>query len=564
MDEFKFSRRRLLELGGAGIAGAGLAGFARTAAPPAALAQAGGLQPAPARRPGEGHGPFPKLVVRGGTLIDGTGSAPRGPVDIVAVNQRITQIKPVDPAALDARRQPFDADYEVDARGMYVLPGFVDLHVHGGGPPKNAEAEYPYKLWLAHGVTTVRGVSLSSNAFSVSEKARSERNEIAAPRIFNYQHPADGWDDGPVDGAAKARAWVRWANDNGVDGVKVRNGAHMRPDIFAALMDEARKLRIGTVAHLDQEGVVHMSAIQAARLGLGTVTHFYGHFESLLRKGEAVFPPDYDYSDEQVRFSQVTEWIDKIHPVGGRHWQAYLEEHRRLGTVFDPTFNIYVASRDVVRMRTAEWHDQYTLPSLWQFFLPSPVAHGSYYRDWGTEVETAWKRFYEVWFQLVRDYRALGGRITTGTDSGFIYQTYGFGFIEELELLREAGLEPLDVITSATLNGARTLYEPMGINEPPIGTVQPGKHADLVIAPENPLGDLSKPAWARRGGGFKTLYGTGHERLNEQTGKIERVGGIRWTIKDGVVYDAPKLLEDVAAMVARQKAQGVAARRAAR
>jgi imidazolonepropionase-like amidohydrolase len=561
MDEIKISRRRLLELGGAGIAGASLAGFARAAAPPAAIAQGGGLQPAPARRPGEGHGPVRKLVVRGGTLVDGTGRPPRGPVDIVAVNQRITQIKAVDPAALDARRAPFDADYEVDARGMFVLPGFVDLHVHGGGPPKNAEAEYPYKLWLAHGVTTVRGVSLSSNAFSVSEKARSERNEIAAPRIFNYQHPADGWADGPVDNAAKARAWVRWAKDNGVDGVKVRNGDHMRPDIFAALMDEARKLDLGTVAHLDQRGVEHMNAIQAARLGLGTVTHFYGHFESLLRKGEPVFPPDYDYSDEQVRFSQVTEWIDKIAPVGGHRWRAYLEEHLRLGTVFDPTFNIYVASRDVVRMRTAEWHDRYTLPSLWQFFQPSPVAHGSYYRDWGTEVETAWKRFYNVWFQLVRDYHAMGGRITTGTDSGFIYQTYGFGFIEELELLREAGLEPLDVITAATQSGARTLYEPMGVKDPPIGTVQPGKRADLVVAPANPLGDLSKPAWARRGGGFKTLYGTGHERLNEQTGKIERVGGIRWTIKDGVVYDAPKLLEDVAAMVARQKAQGVAARR---
>ena len=43
---------------------------------------------------------------------------------------------------------------------MYVLPGFVSLHEHAGGAPKNPDAEYPYKLWLAHGVTTVRGVPL--------------------------------------------------------------------------------------------------------------------------------------------------------------------------------------------------------------------------------------------------------------------------------------------------------------------------------------------------------------------------------------------------------------------
>ena len=73
---------------------------------------------------------------------------------------------------------------------MYVMPGFVDLHVHAGGAPKNAEAEYAYKLWLAHGVTTVRGVPLGrQRASRCSEKERSAKNEIVAPRIFNYQRP---------------------------------------------------------------------------------------------------------------------------------------------------------------------------------------------------------------------------------------------------------------------------------------------------------------------------------------------------------------------------------------
>ena len=70
--------------------------------------------------------------------------------------------------------------------------------------------------------------------------------------------------------------------------------------------------------------------------------------------------------------------------------------------------------------------------------------------------------------------------------------------------------------------------------EPPFGLVRTGMLADLVIVPENPLAN------------FKTLYGTGHQRLNPQTDQLERVGGVRWTIKDGIVYDAPRLLAEVA------------------
>jgi imidazolonepropionase-like amidohydrolase len=553
MGEEDVMRRLVAVVGALAIAVAAIAGIAgKLSGAESAVAQQQGLVPAPPRGPDEGKGPFRKLVIRGGTLIDGTGAKPRGPVDIVVTNQRITQVKDVDPAELGQARAPFDADHEVDATGQYVLPGFIDLHVHAGEPPKNPEAEYPYKLWLAHGVTSVRGVPLSDFAFTASEKQRSARNEIVAPRIFDYPRPAQGWDRGPVvNDPELARAWIRWAAEHGADGFKLRDPECGNPAVTAALLDEAHKLRLGSTAHLAQSCVENMNAITAARLGLGTVTHFYGHLESLLRPGVKLFPPDYDYSNEQMRFSQVADWVNKIHRVRGPEWWAYLREQRKLGTVFDPTFNIYVASRDVMRMRTAEWHQTYTLPSLMAFFEPSTSAHGSYYWDWGTEIETGWKRFYDVWFKLVKDYHDIGGRITTGSDSGFIYQTYGFAYIMELEMLREAGLSPLEVIRSATSNGAKTLYEPKGIDDPPIGTVKEGKLADMVIVPENPLANL------------KTLYGTGHVRLNQQTNKVERVGGVRWTIKDGIVYDAKQLLADVAAMVQEQKDGGAQVAKAA-
>src|SRR5262245_59693526 len=143
----------------------------------------------------------------------------------------------------------------------------------------------------------------------------------------------------------------------------------------------------------------------------------------------------------------------------------------------------------------------------------------------------------------------MGGRVTTGSDSGFIYQTYGFGYTLELELLQEAGFHPLEVVQSATMNGALTLHEPKK-KSIEFGVVRPGLLADKVIVEANPLEN------------FKVLYGSGAVRLNDKSGEPERVGGVKYTIKDGIVYDAKKLLADVAAMVERQKAERAASRKA--
>jgi imidazolonepropionase-like amidohydrolase len=504
-----------------------------------AAAQDTSIRAASARRADEGKGPFKTLVIRGAMLIDGTGAPPRGPVDIVVEGNRIASVRSAGTPGLPLRanRGP-QAEHEVDATGMYVMPGFVDLHVHAGGGPKNVEAEYAYKLWLAHGVTTVRGVSLAANAFSVSEKARSAKNEIAAPRIFNYQRPGSGWDRGGTDTPAKAREWVQWGKANGIDGLKL--GAQ-QPDIMEALLDEAKKQGMGSTAHLDQGGVAQMNAIKAARLGLGTVTHFYGHFESLLKDYVVQpYPVGQNSNDEYMRFGQVARLWDKIHEPGSPEWKAYLQEHLKLGTTFDPTMTIYSAGRDVMRFRAAEWHDKYTLPSLMDFYAPSRTNHGAYWYDWTTEDEVAWRNFYQVWFRLMNDYKKMGGRVATGSDSGFIYQTYGFGYINELEMLQEAGFHPLEVIQSATMNGALTLHEPQ---KKPIefGIVRAGLLADMVIVDQNPLQN------------FKVLYGTGAVRLNEKTQRPEHVGGVKYTIKDGIVYDAKQLLADVATMVEKQK-----------
>ena len=115
------------------------------------------------------------------------------------------------------------------------------------------------------------------------------------------------------------------------------------------------------------------------------------------------------------------------------------------------------------------------------------------------------------------------------------YQLYGFAYIRELELLREAGFHPLEVIRAATLNGAEALKM-----DDKIGSVQVGKYADFVIIDENPLENL------------KSLYGTGAIKLNEKN-EVIRSGGVKFTIKDGIIYDAKRLLLEVKQMVDEKK-----------
>lgn len=175
------------------------------------------------------------------------------------------------------------------------------------------------------------------------------------------------------------------------------------------------------------------------------------------------------------------------------------------------------------------------MPKLWEFYQPSRVSHGSYWHYWGTEEEVAWKENYRLWMTFINEYKNRGGRVTTGSDSGYIFELYGFAYIRELELLREAGFHPLEVIRSATLYGAQALGA-----DKDLGSVEVGKLADLVIIDQNPLQNL------------QCLYGTGAIKLMEDQ-TVQRVGGVKYTIKDGIIYDAHQLLEDVKAMVAKEK-----------
>jgi mRNA-degrading endonuclease HigB of HigAB toxin-antitoxin module len=485
----------------------------------------------------EGDGPYNKLIIRGVTLVNSTGAPPLGPVDIVVEKNRIKEIKQVGypGVPIDPKRRPKAGagDKELDCTGMYLTPGFLDMHGHIGGSSQGTPSEYVFKLWMGHGITTIRDPSAGNGLeWTLKHKQKSLKNEIVAPRILAYTAFGMG-SDTPISTPEQAKEWVRNNAKKGADGIKFFGA---EPDVFRAALGENKLLGLRSACHHAQLEVARMNVLATAKAGLTTMEHWYGLPEALFDERTLQnYPADYNYNNEQHRFEEAGKLWKQAAEPGSEKWYKVMDELLKLDFTLDPTFNIYEANRELMLARRAEWHDEYTLPSLWRFYGPSRISHGSYWLNWGTEQEIQWKENYRIWMRFVNEYKNKGGRVTTGSDSGFIYQLYGFAYIRELELLREAGFHPLEVIRAATIKGA----EALGMDKE-IGSVEVGKLADFAIMEENPLANL------------KTLYGTGAIKVNDKN-EVIRVGGVKYTVKDGIVYDAKKLLEDVKVIVKKAK-----------
>ena len=485
----------------------------------------------------EGRGPFGRLILRGATLIDGTGAPARGPVDIVVEGNRIVEIRSVGypgvPIDEEDRPKLRDDDEVLELDGHFVLPGFVDLHGHFGTMNQGVPAEYVLKLWMGHGITTSADPGSGNGlAFNIAHRERSEKYEITAPRLLAYSSFGQG-SETPIATPEQAREWVRSIAKAGADGVKFFG---LPPDLMRAAIDEAKQHDLGTTCHHAQLDVARLDVLDSARMGLGSMQHWYGLPEALFEDRTVQhYPLDYNYADEQDRFENAGRLWKQAAPPFSDHWNAVMNELVELGFTIVPTFHAYETTRDFMRGSRAEWHEEYTMPSLWRFYRPNRAAHASYWFDWGTEQEVAWKDNYRLWMTFVNEYKNRGGRVAVGTDSGYSYNLYGFSFVREMELLRESGFHPLEVIRAATLHGAETL----GVADE-VGSIEVGKLADFVVVDENPVANI------------KVLYGIGHVKLTRDN-EIVRVGGVRYTIKDGIVFDAKELLADVRHMVRTAK-----------
>ncbi len=483
-----------------------------------------------------GEGPYHRLVIRGVTVIDGTGAPPYGPVDIVIERDRISRIIPFDPVSGgDTSKRP-TGDRIIEAEGAYVIPGIMDMHAHLSNRVPRA---YIYKLWLAHGVTTVRLVGVGDVPSVLKDKKRSEGPDLVAPRIFLYgfwREPRERRDDRYYTPEG-ARAIVREWKKMGLDGVKMTGRPGLYPDVLAAITDEAQRLGMGVAVHIGQDGVYPMNAVRVAETGVTTIEHHYGYAEAALSERTVQnLAADYNYLDEKARFRVTAAvWLEAdLNKLMGPVLERLVSLSRQGEFTMDPTFAVYEANRNLARAQNLPWHQDFTHPALMEAWLPNPRLHATYHFAWTSMDEALWAQMFRRWMTFVNAFKNRGGHVTVGSDPGYIYQTYGFGTIREMELLEEAGFHPLEVIRSATQEGARVL------KRSDMGILRPGYRADLVIVTENPLNDL------------KVFYGTGLIRYTEKGEKVSRPG-VLYTIRNGVVFDAQALLKDIRTIVADAK-----------
>lgn len=493
------------------------------------------LKPATERQRGQGPHRFIKLV--NARIIDGTGAPPWGPADLLVEDGHIVGLAKAGKAKFPAPAPRPEDVLEIDCSGKFLTPGLVDCHAHIGAPfhAKNGPqpaADYVYKLWLAHGVTTIRETGCFNGlSWTLEQKRAVQENRIDAPRILAYApFPATSDYVRSLHTPAQAVAWVEEVKAAGADGVKFFGAP---PALMKAALEACAQLGLRSCCHHAQLAVGRMNPLQTAGWGLTSTEHSYGIPETLFEDSTLqAFPVDYDYGDEYLRFSAAGQTFMQAARPGSPKWDAVLAGFLEAGHSFVPTFNVYDANRDLMRTRRADWHERFTDPTLWSYFQPQRGGHGAYWYRWSTTNEIEWRETFRLWMRFVNDYKNRGGRVAVGSDSGFMFQTYGFGYVRELELLQEAGFTPLEVLRAATASGADLL----GIADE-VGTLEIGKRADVLIHRTNPLAD------------FKLLYGTGAMRLNDVSKSVDWDRSLETVIQGDVIYDPAALLEDVEAMV---------------
>lgn len=402
----------------------------------------------------------PRIALIGATLIDGTGAPPRRDAVIVIRGDRIESIT----TAFEYDKP--DNTREIDVGGRFVIPGLIDAHAH----------TEPWALtrYLAYGVTSLRDVHGAQDSV-LQLRDQANLNSIASPRIYTAGAMLDGVpatypNANPAPDAGAARKAVDQLAVAGVDYVKTYT--RMTPELLRATVDEAKTFNLRVTAHL---GLT--DALTASELGVASIEHLSGVPEAAAADASPF------YAAHRQGFFAGWNFFE-------RSWAGL--DSARLARVA-----VQLAERKVVLVPTLVLHETFSRlddpatlrdPNLsvvpaaqrqaWN--TPGMIARAG----WTAADYEAFRRGRPLQNLFLRAFHRAGGVIAAGTDAANQQLVPGSSEHTEMELLVAAGLTPAEALLAATRNAAQLL----GADS--IGTLEPGRVADLLILSKNPLADI--------------------------------------------------------------------------
>lgn len=409
------------------------------------------------------------VALVGATVIDGTSAAPRRAMTVVIEGGRITYVGPAAGARIPASAR------RLDLTGKWLIPGFVDTHVH---LPVGPNRSHVLNQLLSFGITAMRvpvgGVTALRDSI--------ERGETIAPTVRTAGDMIDA-DDAVfpyavrVHDEAGVRREVRRQAALRVDFIKLYTG--LPPDLAAAAIDEAHAHGLKVIGHLGRT-----TWGEAAASGIDALTHSYiaGLAHSIVPAAEREALRGFYFPNAAFEPALFDRW----QAVMRADSSGLLQLAERLSAAritVDP---------NLVLGEAILFGDQPSVLERNEPTLALPAQQVAwrgkrhpYSESWTPAQMASAQRAWPVMLGAIRTLHARGVHLTAGTDLNNPWMVAGTSLHRELELLVSAGIPPLDVLTIATRNGA----EAVGLLHE-TGTIAAGKRADLVVLGGDPVADI--------------------------------------------------------------------------
>ena len=411
------------------------------------------------------------LVFTHVTVIDATGAPAKPDMTVVIKGDRIAALGKT--AKLDV---PENA-HVVDATGKFLIPGLWNMHIH----PLD-EKDY-LALFIANGVTGVR-------VMRGEPMYHKWRREISAGKLIGPRLViASPFIDGPdfifsgsiiVSNQDEGRRAVRKVKKEGADLVKIFYD--IPPDAYFAIADEAKKQGIPFAGHVPYL----VSAAEASDAGQQSIEHGYYVLMACSSRSE-------EELKKELKETLVTHPGSLLHVrARAKLWSDTYSETKAAELFARFVKNSTWVCPTLMLSNSLSFRDEQDLANDPRLkYMPLSSKDG-----WKNDVYVAWatgegradnKKLCEKHLAIVDAMRRAGVGLLAGTDTtGVAYCFPGFGLHDELELLVQAGLSPMQALQTATYNPAKCLGKLDSM-----GTVERGKVADLVLLDSNPLQDIS-------------------------------------------------------------------------